>query len=83
VAFPTGKPGRHIFRLSKLTNGLQGFRITPFSVHDKTKAFREKLGSIIIEVESGQMFSFPFLDSFISENKIQLNPELAANMKEH
>jgi hypothetical protein len=29
------------------------------------------------------MFSFPFLDSFISENKIQLNPELAANMKEH
>jgi hypothetical protein len=27
--------------------------------------------------------SFPFLDSFISENEIQLNPELAANIKEH
>jgi hypothetical protein len=27
--------------------------------------------------------SFPFLDSFISENEIQLNPELVANIKEH
>jgi hypothetical protein len=26
---------------------------------------------------------FPFLASFISENEIQLNPELAANIKEH
>jgi hypothetical protein len=26
---------------------------------------------------------FPFLESFISENEIQLNPELAANIKEH
>jgi hypothetical protein len=27
--------------------------------------------------------SFPFLDSFISENEIQLNPELAHNINEH
>jgi hypothetical protein len=27
--------------------------------------------------------SFTFLDSFISENGIQLNPELAANIQEH
>jgi hypothetical protein len=27
--------------------------------------------------------SFPFLDSFISENEIQLDPELATNIKEH
>jgi hypothetical protein len=27
--------------------------------------------------------SFPFLDSFISEDEIQLNRELAANIKEH
>jgi hypothetical protein len=27
--------------------------------------------------------SFPFLGSFISGNEIQLNPELAANIKEH
>jgi hypothetical protein len=59
------------------------FRTTPFSVHDKTKAFRKLLGFIIKELESGQVSSFPFLDSFISENEIQLNPELAANVKEH
>jgi hypothetical protein len=29
------------------------------------------------------MSSFPCLDSFISENEIQLNPELTANIKEH
>jgi hypothetical protein len=70
-------------RLNELKKSLQGFRTTPFSVHDKTKAFRKILGFIIKEEESGQVSSFPFLDSFISENKIQLNPELAANIKVH
>jgi hypothetical protein len=70
-------------RLNDLNKSLQGFRTTPFSVHDKTKVLREILGFIIKEVESGQVSSFPFLGSFISENEIQLNPELAANIKEH
>jgi hypothetical protein len=70
-------------RLNEQNKSLQGFRTTPFSVHDKTKAFREILGFIIKEIESGQVSSFPFSDSFISENEIQLNPELAANIKEH
>jgi hypothetical protein len=39
-------------RLSELNKSLQGFRTTPFSVHDKTKAFRKILGFIIKEVES-------------------------------
>jgi hypothetical protein len=34
-------------------------------------------------VESGQVTSFPFLGNFVRENRIQLNPELAANIKEH
>jgi hypothetical protein len=67
-------------RLNELNKSLQGFRTTPFSVHDK-KAFRKILGFIIKEVESGQVSSFPFLDSFISEDEIQLNPELAANKR--
>jgi hypothetical protein len=70
-------------RLNELNKSLQGFRSTPFSAHDKTKAFRKILGFIIKEAESGQVSSFPFLDSFISENEVQLNPELAANIKEH
>jgi hypothetical protein len=35
------------------------------------------------EIESGKVSSFPFLQSFNSENEIQLDPELAANIKEH
>jgi hypothetical protein len=70
-------------RLDELNKSLQGFRTTPFSVHDKTKAFRKILCFIIKEVESGQVSSFPFLDSFISANEIKLNPKLAANIKEH
>jgi hypothetical protein len=56
--------------LSEPNKSLQGFHTTPFLVHDKTKAFRKILGFIIKEVESGQVSSFPFLDSFISENEI-------------
>jgi hypothetical protein len=70
-------------RLSELNKSLQGFHTTTFSVHNKTKAFRKILGFIIKEVESGQVSSFQFLDCFISENEIKLNPELAANIKEH
>jgi hypothetical protein len=69
--------------LNELNKSLQGFHTAPFSVHDKTKDFRKILGFIIKEVESGKVSSFPFLDSFISENETQLNPELAANIKEH
>jgi hypothetical protein len=54
-------------RLSETSNGLQGFRTSPSSVRDKTKAFRKNLVSLINEVDSGQVLSFPFLDSFISE----------------
>jgi hypothetical protein len=61
-------------RLNELNKSLQGFRTTPFSVHDKTKAFRKILGFIIKEVESGQMSSFPFLDSFISEKRNLTEP---------
>jgi hypothetical protein len=71
------------YRLNELNKSLQGFRTTPFSVHDKTKVFRKIFGVIIKKVESGQVSSFLFLDSFISENEIKLNPELAANIKEH
>jgi hypothetical protein len=69
--------------LNELNKSLQGFHTTPFSVHDKTKALRKIIGFVIKEVESGQVCSFPCLDSFISESEIQLNPELAANIKEH
>jgi hypothetical protein len=34
-------------RLNELNKSLHGFRTTPFSVHDKTKAFRKILGFII------------------------------------
>jgi hypothetical protein len=34
-------------RLNELNKSLQGFRATPFSVHDKTKAFRKILGFIM------------------------------------
>jgi hypothetical protein len=67
--------------LSELNKSLHGFCTTPFSVFDKTKSFQKKFGFIIKEAESGQVSSFPFLDSFISENEIQLNPELAASIK--
>jgi hypothetical protein len=43
----------------------------------------EKYLGFRIKVESGQVSFFPFLDSFISENEIQLNPELVVNIKEH
>jgi hypothetical protein len=68
-------------RLSEPNKSLQGFRTTPFLVHDKTKAFRKILSFIIKEAESGQVSSFLFLDSFISENEIQLNPELTTNIE--
>jgi hypothetical protein len=32
--------------LSELYNSLQGFQTTPFSVHDKTNAFRKNLVSL-------------------------------------
>jgi hypothetical protein len=57
--------------LNELNNSLQSFHTTQFFVHDKTKAFRKKPGFIIKQVESGQV---------ISENEIQLNPELVANI---
>jgi hypothetical protein len=66
---------------SELNKILQGFRTTPFSVHDKTEAFRKILGFIIKEAESGQVSSFLFLDSFISENEIQLNSQLVAKKR--
>jgi hypothetical protein len=69
--------------LSELNKSLWCFRTTPFSVHNKTEVFRKKLGFIIREVESGQVASFPFLDSFACENEIHLNPELAASINEH
>jgi len=37
--------------------------------------------SIFKEARSGQVPSFPFLDSFINENEIQISPELVANIK--
>jgi hypothetical protein len=37
-------------RLNELNKSLQGFCTIPFSVHDKTKAFRKILGFIIKEV---------------------------------
>jgi hypothetical protein len=40
------------FRLSELNKSPQNFRTTPFSVHDKTKAFRKILSFSIKEVES-------------------------------
>jgi len=39
--------------------------------------------SIFKEAKSGQVPSFPFLDSFINENEIQMSPELVANIKVH
>jgi hypothetical protein len=63
VAFSTGLPGRYILPS-------QGFRTTPFSVHDKTEDFGKRLGFVIKEVESGQVPLFPFWGSFISENEI-------------
>jgi hypothetical protein len=41
----------------------------------------KKIGSIIKELESGQVSFFPFLVSFINENEIRLNPELVADIK--
>jgi hypothetical protein len=70
--------------LNELNKSGHGFCTTPFSVHDNTKAFRRKLGYIIREAESRQVPSFPFLDSFFSENEIQLSSiQLLANIKEH
>jgi hypothetical protein len=66
----------------ELNKSLHDFRTTAFSFHDKTKSSR-RIGLIIKEVEIRQVSCFPFLDSFISYSEIQLNPELAANIKEH
>jgi hypothetical protein len=46
-------------RLNELNKSLQGFRTTPFSVHNKTEAVRKILGFVVKEVESGQV-SFHF-----------------------
>jgi hypothetical protein len=69
-------------RLNELSESLQG-SILHHSQPTTNKSFQKRPAFIIKEAESGQVSSFPFLDSFISENEIQLNPELAANIKEH
>jgi hypothetical protein len=68
-------------RLSELNNSLQGFRTTPFSVHDETKASRK----IWFHYQRNRKWTNVFLSifgSFVGENEIQLSPKLAANVKE-
>jgi hypothetical protein len=69
-------------RLSELKNSLQGFRTTPFSAHEKQKLSEKAWFHYQRIIYNGQVSSFPFLDSFISENEIQLEAELAVNIKE-
>jgi hypothetical protein len=68
-------------RLSELNNA---YRVTALHSQSTTKQkLSEKIGFIVKEAGSGQVLAFPFLDSSISENETQLNPKLAANIKEH
>ena len=70
-------------RLNQLNKSLQGSRTSLFLVNDKIMALRKKLGFMIQEINTGNTSSFPWLDTFLTENEIILPTELAVNIKDH
>jgi hypothetical protein len=79
--FPDWPTCQTYFAISaSLTRAYRVSMLHHFQYMTKQK-LSEKLASIIKEAESRQLSNFPLLVSFISENEIQLNPELVANIK--
>jgi len=70
-------------KLNELNSSLQGSSITAFTVTDKINAIVKKIEFMITDLEKNRFESFPTLESFITENKLQLKKELHLDIKNH
>ncbi len=70
-------------RLNYLNSSLQGSNITPFVVMDKVNATLKKLNFMLKDLEVKRIDAFPSLEMFLSEQSLELQPELISDIKQH
>lgn len=70
-------------RLNELNLGLQGLSVNVFDVQDKISAAVKKMELFEIRVKAGDVSPFPSLESFLSENDLQLDDSVRDNILAH
>lgn len=70
-------------KLNELNSSLQGRNVTPFVVADKLNAVVKKLQFMVSDAEQFKITSFQSLHTFLTENDLQLNPDLVDDIKNH
>lgn len=70
-------------RLNELNLGLQGLSVNVFDVQDKISATLKKMELFEIRVKAGDVSAFPSLESFLSENDLQLDDSVRDNILAH
>lgn len=70
-------------RLNDLNLSLQGPTKTAFVVNDKIKAMIKKLHMIKDAVSKSDFQSLPNLERFLTENEIEIDPEITNDIKSH
>ena len=70
-------------KLNDLNSSLQGGNVTPFVVSDKINAMVKKLQFMVSDVEQFQVVAFQSLQTFLTDNELQVHPDLVEDIKEH
>lgn len=70
-------------KLNELNSSLQGRNVTPFVVADKINAMVKKLQFMVSDAEQLKVTAFQSLQTFLTENDLQLNADLDSDIKNH
>ncbi|XP_075325271.1 LOW QUALITY PROTEIN: zinc finger BED domain-containing protein 5-like [Odontesthes bonariensis] len=70
-------------RLNDLNLGLQGLSVNVFDVKDKISAALKKMELFEIRAKAGDVSAFPSLESFLSDNGLQLDDSVRDNVIAH
>ncbi len=70
-------------RLNDLNLGLQGLSVNVFDMQDKINAMLKKMELFEIRAKAGDVSAFPALESFLSDNDLQLDDRVRDNIIAH